>query len=60
MLYYFVMKNMKFILRNFIAEWASVLLTIRIHSNQTENSVLHGEMGTVSNSDPIGMFVNHI
>lgn len=51
---------MKFILRNFIGEWASVLLTIRIHSNQTENSVLHGEMGPVNNSDPIGMFVNHI
>ena len=60
MLYYFVMKILKFILQNFIGEWASVLLMIRIHPNQTENSVMHGDMGTVSNSDPIGMFVNHI
>lgn len=49
MLYYFVMKiMMKFILQNFIGEWASVLLTIRIDPNQTENSVINGEMGTVN------------
>jgi hypothetical protein len=47
MLYYFVMKIMNYF-ENFIGEWASVLLTIRIHPNQTENSVIHGEMGTVN------------
>jgi hypothetical protein len=51
---------MKFIPQNFIGEWANVLLTIRIHPNQTENPVMHGDMETVSNSDPTGMLVNHI
>ena len=54
------MKIMKLFLRNFIGEWASVLLTIRIHPNQTKIQWMHGETRTVSNSDPIGMFVNHI
>jgi len=61
MLYYFVMKIMKSILQNFIGKWASVLLTIRIHRKQTENSMMHREMETVSNSDGSNwMFVNHI
>ena len=55
------MKIMKFLLQNSIGEWESVLLTILIHSKQTENSVMHGEMETVSNSDESNwMFVNHI